>query len=497
MTQGLIVPSTPTTGAGAISTLADPAAPTYRSERQNHWDKVAQVSDKRRFWNGAYHRRLAEIYSFLIVPGQRVLEVGCGRGDLLASLKPSEGVGIDFSHEMISRASQRHPELKLIEADANELSGVHGAFDAVVVSDLINDLWDVQEVFSRLRPLCKPSTRLVLNFYSRLWEKPLALAQSLGKAAPFLPQNWLTVPDVSNLLWLAGFEPMRHWEEVLWPLPMLGVRPFCNKVLVKLWPFKMLAMTNFFMARPGPEAKPAKEPTVTVVVPARNESGNIAALFDRIPEMGGGTELIFVEGHSKDDTWETIERQAAAHPNRKVKILRQTGKGKGDAVRAGYAQATGDILMILDADITVVPEDLPRFFQAIRDGRGEFINGVRLVYPMERKAMRLFNLAGNKFFSYAFTWLLGQPIKDTLCGTKVMWRSDYEKLAANRGYFGDFDPFGDYDLLFGAAKMNLKMIDLPIRYRQRTYGTTNIQRWRHGWLLLKMCAFAAGKIKFV
>jgi glycosyltransferase involved in cell wall biosynthesis len=213
--------------------------------------------------------------------------------------------------------------------------------------------------------------------------------------------------------------------------------------------------------------------------------------------MGGGTELIFVEGHSKDDTWDVIERQAAAHPNRKVKILRQTGKGKGDAVRAGFAQATGDILMILDADITVVPEDLPRFFQAIRDGRGEFINGVRLVYPMERKAMRLFNLAGNKFFSYAFTWLLGQPIKDTLCGTKVMWRTDYEKLAANRAYFGEFDPFGDYDLLFGAAKMNLKMVDLPIRYRQRTYGTTNIQRWRHGFLLLKMCAFAAGKIKFV
>jgi glycosyltransferase involved in cell wall biosynthesis len=207
--------------------------------------------------------------------------------------------------------------------------------------------------------------------------------------------------------------------------------------------------------------------------------------------------LIFIEGHSTDDTWGEIQRQAAAHPARPCVTLRQTGKGKGDAVRAGFAAASGDILMILDADLTVAPEDLPRFYEAIRDGKGEFINGVRLVYPMEKRAMRLMNLAGNKFFSAAFTWLLGQPIKDTLCGTKVMWRKDYEKLAANRSYFGDFDPFGDYDLLFGAAKLNLKMVDLPVRYRERTYGTTNIQRWRHGWLLLKMCAFAANKIKFV
>jgi glycosyltransferase involved in cell wall biosynthesis len=299
---------------------------------------------------------------------------------------------------------------------------------------------------------------------------------------------------------------------------MPGVRQLCNKWLVKLWPFRVAALTNFMMARPmagaaarskqDPHPNPlpeyqergqevSREPTVTVVVPARNESGNIANIFARVPEMGGGTELIFVEGHSSDDTFAAIERHAAMNPQRKTKIFRQTGKGKGDAVRLGYANATGDILMILDADLTVTPEDLPRFYDAIRAGRGEFINGVRLVYPMERHAMRLLNLAGNKFFSFTFSWLLGQPIKDTLCGTKVMWRADYEKLAANRAYFGDFDPFGDFDLLFGAAKMSLKMVDMPIRYRERTYGTTNIQRWRHGWLLLKMSAFAAGKIKFV
>jgi glycosyltransferase involved in cell wall biosynthesis len=232
-------------------------------------------------------------------------------------------------------------------------------------------------------------------------------------------------------------------------------------------------------------------------VAARNEEGNIPNIFARTPEMGAGTELIFVEGHSKDRTWDAIQREIAAHPEVRARAFQQTGKGKGDAVRLGFAEATGDVLMILDADLTVPPEDLPRFYEVLRSGRGEFVNGVRLVYPMEKEAMRFANLLGNKFFSLAFSWLLGQPIKDTLCGTKVLRKPDYDTLAANRAYFGDFDPFGDFDLLFGAARMSLEIVEVPVRYRERTYGETNIQRWSHGWLLLKMCAFAAGRIKFI
>jgi glycosyltransferase involved in cell wall biosynthesis len=213
--------------------------------------------------------------------------------------------------------------------------------------------------------------------------------------------------------------------------------------------------------------------------------------------MGAGTELVFVEGHSSDDTYATIESEIARHPTWQCQLIQQTGKGKGDAVRLGFERARGDVLMILDADLTVAPEDLPRFLDALQSGKGDFINGVRLVYPMEKQAMRFFNLIGNKLFSLAFSWLLGQSIKDTLCGTKVLRAADYRRIAAQRAYFGDFDPFGDFDLLFGAAKLNLKIIDLPIRYRERTYGTTNIQRWRHGWLLLQMVLFAARRIKFV
>jgi glycosyltransferase involved in cell wall biosynthesis len=233
------------------------------------------------------------------------------------------------------------------------------------------------------------------------------------------------------------------------------------------------------------------------VVPARNEAGNIEQIFARTPEMGAGTELIFIEGHSKDDTYQAIQAAIAKHPERSTQLFRQEGVGKGDAVRLGFRKATGDVLMILDADLTVAPEDLPRFFDALRSGDADFVNGVRLVYPMEKKAMRFWNLLGNKFFSLAFSWLLGQSIKDTLCGTKVLSRANYERVAANRAYFGDFDPFGDFDLLFGAARLSLRIVDLPIRYRERTYGTTNIQRWRHGWLLLRMLLFAARRLKFV
>jgi glycosyltransferase involved in cell wall biosynthesis len=262
----------------------------------------------------------------------------------------------------------------------------------------------------------------------------------------------------------------------------------------------MAALTNFVIARPAAQMRAQEReraPTVSVIVPARNEAGNIEQIFQRTPELGGGTELVFVEGHSTDDTYAAIERAIAANPHRRAKLMRQTGKGKGDAVRLGFAEASGDVLMILDADLTVPPESLPRFYDALVGGRGEFVNGVRLVYPMEKQAMRLINLAGNKFFGLAFSWLLGQPIKDTLCGTKVLRKSDYERIAANRAYFGDFDPFGDFDLLFGAAKLNLKIVDLPIRYRERTYGTTNINRFRHGWLLIRMVAFAAWRIRFV
>lgn len=469
----------------------------YQLLRSTHWDSLAgrfSHSGLRSY----YHERIATLYREIIPEGERILEIGSARGDLLATLGASRGVGVDFSERMIATARKNHPTLEFICGDAHDLKAVEGTFDYIIFSDLIDDLWDVQKFFDEVRRLCTPSTRVVFNVYSHLWSQPLRLAQSVGFANQLMAQNWLGLDDVRGLLKLTGFDLVSHRAEILFPFSLPLLTSFFNKFLVKFKPFSWFALTDVMVAVPAPAATcDEKAPTVSVIIPTRNEAGNIKNIVERVPQMGAGTELIFVEGGSVDNTEEVIRAVLADNPGIKGFLLKQHATGKGDAVRLGFEKASGEILIILDADLTVAPEDLPKFCNALMNGRGEFINGVRLVYPMHEKAMRFFNLIGNKFFSLAFTWLLGQPIKDTLCGTKALWKRDYQKIAQNRAYFGNFDPFGDFDLLFGAVRLNLKIIDLPVRYGERTYGTTNINRWSHGLLLLRMVLFAARKLKFI
>jgi len=472
---------------------------SFRQKRREYWDRVVPKYDRSGRLGADYHFLLAGYYQFLIPHDSRILELGCGCGELLATLKPARGVGIDFSVEAIQRARGRHPGLLFLVADAHELP-INTKFDVIILSDLVNDLWDVQKVIEELRPLCHSRTRVILNSYSNLWRIPLSIAKRLGLGALLLEQNWLAPHDIINLLKLGGFEVIKRWPRILLPFQLPFVSAFANRYLVNIIPFSWFALTNIFVARRIPEESTqnrSRYTDVSIIIPARNEAGNIDTIIRRTPELGRHTELIFVEGHSKDDTYVAIEQGIKQYSSRQMKLYRQTGQGKGDAVRLGFEKAEGKILMILDADMTVPPEDLERFFNALTTGKGEFVNGVRLVYPLEDRAMKFMNILGNKLFSLAFSWLLDQPIKDTLCGTKVLWKRDYQAIAKNRDYFGDFDPFGDFDLLFGAAKLNLKIIELPIRYRSRRYGETNIARWRHGWLLLKMIIFAARRIKFI
>jgi glycosyltransferase involved in cell wall biosynthesis/ubiquinone/menaquinone biosynthesis C-methylase UbiE len=470
----------------------------YQLKRRRHWDQVAARLENWRSLGRFYQRRLRQVYRYLVPPGQAVLELGCGEGALLAGLKPALGVGVDFSGGMLRRAKRIHPGLTFVQADVHELNVV-GQFDYIVMSDLANDLWDVQAVLELLARNTHPRTRIIFNTYSRLWELPLYAAQRMGWATATLAQNWLTLEDMTNLLRLAGFECVRTWQEVLLPVPLPLLDAMSNWYLVKVWPFSLLALANFIVARPVPSSRNTEDclPSVSVVVPARNEAGNIPELFSRLPSMGSQTEVVFVEGNSRDNTYEVIQQEIANHPDLRCLLFKQQGAGKADAVRLGFAKAKGDILLILDADQTVPPESLPRFYEALRSREADLVNGVRLVYPMDDRAMRFVNLIGNKLFCVVFSWLLGQPVKDTLCGTKGLWKADYERIAANRDYFGDFDPFGDFDLLFGAARLSFRIRDIPIRYGERLYGVTNIDRWRDGWLLARMTYVAARRLKFV
>lgn len=464
----------------------------YTKERKEHWNKIAHSP---KGFSGYYHLKLQYIYKFLIPSGKRVLELGCSEGDLLASTSPAYGVGIDFSGEIIDIAKKKYPKLNFFVFDVHELK-LEEQFDYIILSDLVNDLWDVQDTLEQVYKVCHPNTRIIINSYSRLWAGVLKLSAKLNLSRPTLVQNWLTVEDITNLLEITNFEPLRAWAEIIFPIyfPIFSI--IFNRYLAKIWPLYYFCLTNFIIARPVNLKESPPGMKVSVIVAARNEEGNIRNIFESMPKIGDKTELIFVEGNSQDNTYEKIQEMIGKYPLQETKLYKQPGKGKGDAVRVGFEAATGDVLMILDADLTVSPEDLVKFYQVLVSNKAEFVNGVRLVYPMEKKAMRFFNLVGNKFFSLAFSWLIGQSIKDTLCGTKVLSKKHYEEIAQNRAYFGDFDPFGDFDLIFGAAKLNMKIMDMPVRYKERVYGETNIQRWRHGVILLRMVIFAARRIKF-
>lgn len=434
----------------------------------------------------------------MIPAGRSVLEIGCGTGHILNQLHPKRGVGLDSNPNLVDHARQRHPHLQFIQANAKQINLSGETFDFIILTDTIGYLDDVQQVFGQLHKLCHPDTRIIITYQNFLWLPLLNLAEKIGLKMPEKRLNWLDRADIVGLLDVVGLDVVRTGRKLLMPRYIPILSRFLNKYVANLPLINSLGMVNYIVARSPRNYKPLHEQVVSVVVPARNEKGNIEAIIRRTPSMGKQTELIFVEGNSTDDTWGEIQRVCATYTGPHALVCtQQEGKGKGDAVRKGFGMATGDVLMILDADMTVPPEDLPKFFEAIGTGKGEYINGTRLVYPMEKEAMRTLNLLGNKFFSVAFSWLLNQRIKDTLCGTKVLSRENYNRLIANRAYFGDFDPFGDFDLIFGSAKLNLKFVEIPIRYRARTYGETNISRFKHGWLLLKMTFFALGKIKFV
>jgi SAM-dependent methyltransferase len=472
-----------------------------RGERIALYDRLAPERERWQRRNRAYYRNIERLVRFVVPEGASVLEIGCGLGDLLASLKPSEGIGIDASPQMIGLARQRHPGLRFAVADAETLDAPELAgrtFDYVVLCDTVGALGDVWAAFRALRRVCHAGTRVVVTCYNFLWEGVLGIGQKLGLKMPIPAQNWLGMEELVNLLELNHFEVIRKGMAQLLPLDVPVVAPLVNRYLAPLPGVRHLALTQFLVCRlaDGGESPRRREYSCSVIVPCKNEKGNIDDVITRTPEMGKGTEIILVDGNSTDGTVEAIQKHLQGPTRPRLKLIHQgDGKGKGDAVRKGFAAATGDVLFILDADLTVAPEDLPKFYAAIAEGCGEFINGSRLAYPMEGQAMRFLNMVGNKVFGLALSAILEQRLKDTLCGTKVLFRKDYERIARARAFFGDFDPFGDFDLIFGAAKQNLRIVELPVRYRARTYGETKISRFRNGATLLRMTALAYRKFK--
>lgn len=469
-----------------------------KQEVRRRMDNTAGEREKWLKKNSYYYRDLNIFFRHNILAHSSILEIGCGTGDLLNSLKPKRGVGIDISSEMIKNAKQKFPHLEFLEMDAENVE-INEKFDYIVISDTLGYFEDIQKVFREIKKIVGGETRVIITFHSFLWTPFLRLAEILRLKMPQNRLNWLNRDDIVNLLSLEGYDVIKSGKRFLMPKKIPLLSNLINKYIANLPIINSLCFTGFIIARPiSWLTDNDKNKTVSVIIPARNEAGNIENAILRTPPLGRSTEFIFIEGNSADDTYNEIIRVSEKYKGQyNIKYSKQDGRGKGDAVRKGFNMASGEILMILDSDLTVPPEELLKFYEAIASGKGEFINGSRLVYPVEKEAMPFLNMLGNKFFSVAISWLLGQKLKDTFCGTKVISKKNYDRLAVSRLYFGEFDQFGDLDLIFGSAKLNLKIVEVPIRYKARSYGETKMAPFKQGWLFLKMILFAMDKIKFI
>tara|TARA_B100001123_G_C15340194_1_gene1034521 strand:+ start:2803 stop:4215 length:1413 start_codon:yes stop_codon:yes gene_type:complete len=464
----------------------------------NKKDFFNKIANRRFFWkkiHNYYHSQLKKYYKFYVLPNSSVLELGCGNGDLLNSLIPSKGVGIDFSKKMIEISKLKYPNMEFYNFDLNnKINNYREKFDYVIISDLIRDLEDIHLFFENLRDFCNQNTRIIISYSNKFWEPVLKIAEIFKIKTPEFKQNWIGVEDLRNIVQLCDFEIVKENKKILIPFKFPLINFFFNNLLANLPFFRKFNLINFTHLRYKTDVSNLDK-SVSIIIPTQNEKGNIENAIKRIPNFGKSIEIIFVEGKSKDNTFEEILRVKEVYNNKKILVIKQKGIGKGNAVREGFNIATGEIMMILDADLTVQPEELVKFYKAIINNKGEFINGSRFVYPLEKRSMRFLNILGNKFFTSLLSYSINQNLTDTLCGTKVLYKKDYLKIDENRSFFGEFDPFGDFDLIFGAARLSLKIIDIPIRYKERSYGSTQISRFSHGWQLIKMTFFALIKIK--
>jgi CheY-like chemotaxis protein len=473
-------------GVRAPESWGPDALNEVREARRAHQDATAGRRDEWIRSNGYFYDRLKRALQFIVEPHKRVLELRCETGHLLASLIPSYGVGVEISDAMVECARSHYPDLHFVKSDPEALE-LNETFDYILFNHIF-DTVDILRALERIRQHCTPETQIIVINYNHLWQPILELASKIGLRSRFVEPNWITENDIRGFLKLAGFHPVRKHRLVLFPKPIPFFSSVMNEFLARLPGLRRLCLMQVMVARPHAPPKREADVTVSVVIPCRNEVGNVHHAVKRIPEMGGQTEILFCDDQSTDGTAEEVRRMQECYPDKDIRLVEGPGICKAENVWAGFRAARGDVLMILDADLTVMPEELPMFLRALVASRGGFANGSRLVYPMPHLAMKFANMVGNKFFGLVFSFLLDQRIKDTLCGTKVLWRTDWLRMEPNLGSWGSKDLWGDYELLFGASKLHLEIVEVPVHYQERIHGVTKMTKvFSNGLRMLRIC----------
>ncbi len=443
-----------------------------------------ELAPKRDYWiakNKYYYSQLYRLHKLFIEKGKSVLDIGCGTGDLLHSVNPKYAVGVDFSFEMVKIASRKYPKFYFRVMDAHNLE-FNQTFDYIIISNLIGYTDDIWQVFRQLRKVSSEQTQIIITNYNYLWQPVMAIAQNLKLKMPDKIQNWLPQEFIKHFLYLAGFEVVQSGKYLHIPVDLGYIGKILNNILAKLPVLNRLALIEYIVARPIRSAKTIRDVSVSVIVPTHDEAGNIKDIVARMPDLGTKTEIIFVDLPGTDATAEVIKNLIKSHKRKiSVKYVKQSQKsGKLGALRLGVAKASGKMIIIYDADITVPPEDLEKVYLALVEKKGDFINGTRLVYPTEKGAMRFINHLGNTFFAKLFTWALGQHFTDTLCGTKGFWRNDFLDFEKAKMGYDNLDLFGDFYLLLSAYRKNLRIAEIPVRYKIRRYGDTKMNRFKNG-----------------
>lgn len=416
-----------------------------------------------------YHERIRKTFSFIIPPNKKILFLGADDAKILASLRPAKGtVAISTAYESYL------PKEK---------------FDYIILNGVLGQTTDMLRILKNILRACHPSTRILIYQYNYLWQWVLAIAEKLRLKRKEGVQNWLSVNDLKTYLEGADFQVTRIFRRTIFPFNFFGLGRILNFIDAIIPFFDFLKLDQFIISRPEPYLFPKELPeSLTICITVRNEKGNIEKIVKSIPKICKEQEILFVEGHSTDGTRKEILRMINQYPDKSIRVMGQPGIGQGDATRVGFKAAKGEIIIIYEGDGTSDPGDIKYFYDAMTSGRFEFIEGSRFVYPLDNKTMPVINQLGNIFFAKWFSFFLGQKTTDVLSGIKSILKKDYNLLFERWGFLGFEDPFGDFELLYGAARMGLKFGEIPMRYYPRTYGETKTKPFTHGLYLLKMAA---------